>query len=126
MTTKTAKKTTRKVAKKTTRKTSKRVNKKTATKRIRKKKAFERIPEENFFVLADGRRVDHYVTLAHLLENMEENVIRHHVNELRHDFANWINDVFSEEDLAKKIAVVSDPEKIRLIIYKHVIDKHLK
>ncbi|MBN1175853.1 hypothetical protein JXA48_04380 [Candidatus Woesearchaeota archaeon] len=116
---------TTKAAKKTT-KTAKKATKKAASKRIRKKEVFERIPEENFFVLADGRRVDHYVTLAHLLEEMEEDIVRHHVNELRHDFANWIQGVFSEEDLAKKIAVVHDPEKMRLIIYRHIIDKHLK
>lgn len=117
---------TTKAANKTTKKTAKKATKKAATKRIRKKEVFERIPQENFFVLADGRRVEHYVTLAHLLEEMEEDLVRHHVNELRHDFANWINDVFSEEDLAKKIAVVHDPEKIRLLIYRHIIDKHLK
>jgi hypothetical protein len=104
----------------------KRVTKKSSVKRVRKKQVFEKIPEDKFFVLADGRRVSHYVTLAHLLEDMEEDVVSHHVSELHHDFANWIRDVFSEEDLAKKIRAVQDPEKIRLIIYKHIIDKHLK
>ena len=118
--------TAKKSARKETKKSAKKTTKKSASKRTRKKQVFERVPADRFFVLADGRQVDHYVTLAHLLEDMEEDIIRHHVSELRHDFANWISDVFSEEDLAQKIRVVHDPQKIRLIIYRHIIDKHLK
>ena len=122
---KTNKKASKKVATKSTGAKSG-ATKKTATKRIRKKQAFEKIPEERYFVLADGRRVDHYVTLANLLEEMEKDIIRHHVSDIHHDFANWIHDVFSEKDLAEKIRVVQDPDKIRLLIYKHIITKHLK
>ena len=124
MTKKAATKSTSKVAKKTA--AHKSTSKKAAAKRVRKKEVFKKIPDENFFVLADGRRVENFITLAHLLEDLEEDIIRHHVSDLHNDFANWIHDVFSEDDLAKKIKTVNNPEKIRLIIYKHIIDKHLK
>jgi len=113
---KSSKKLTKKQTKKSSRKTTKNI----------KTKVFKNIPLEQYFVLADGRKVEHYVTLANLLETMEKNIIHHHISEFHHDFANWIRDVFSEEELAEKIRAVHDPEKIRLIIYKHIIDKHLK
>lgn len=117
---------TKKVAnKKSTKKAAKKATKKSSSKSD-KKKVFKKISQENYFVLADGRRIDHYVTLAHLLGELEEDIIRHHISDLHNDFSRWVADVFSEEDLAEKIRVVHDPDKIRLIIYKHIIDKHLR
>lgn len=119
---------TKKIAKTTAKKTAKKPTKKASKKNTSssKHKVFKKISPDEYFTLANGQKVDHYVTLAHLLGELEEDIIRHHITDLRHDFATWVADVFDEKDLATKIRVVHDPDKIRLLIYKHVIDKHLK
>lgn len=109
--------------KSTAKKSSKKASKKSSAQV--KQKVFKKIPADKYFVLANGQKVDHYVTLANLLGDLEEDIIKHHVSEIHHDFANWVKDVFDEEDLAEKIRVVKEPEQIRLVIYRHVIDKHL-
>lgn len=96
------------------------------TTRTTKKKVFIEIPEDKFFILINGEKLTHYVDLAHKLEDLEQHIIHHHVTPFRHDFANWIKDVFEEEDLAEKVAKLNEPEKIRTVIYKHIIKKHLK
>lgn len=101
--------------------------KKAASKRApAKKKVFIEVPEDKFFVLISGEKIKHYVDLADRLEDLEQHVISHHITPFRHDFANWIKDVFEEHDLADELAKINDPEKIRNIIYKHIIKKHLK
>lgn len=120
-----------------TKTTSKKASTKTSTKKstvkkaakkraATKKKVFIEIPEDKFFILINGDKIKHYVELADKLEHLEQHVIHHHITPYRHDFANWIKDVFDEEELAKKISKINEPEKIRLLIYKHIIKKHLK
>jgi hypothetical protein len=114
-------------AKKSTKKTavsSKKPAKKPA-KRIVKKRITRTIPDEQHFVLVTGKRLQHYMALADVLEELEDTVVRHHVNEVRHDFANWVRHVFSEEALADELANAHDKKEMRLIIYKHLVKKHL-
>lgn len=109
-------------------KTAKKSNVKKTTKKraVSKKKVFIEIPEDKFFILINGEKIKHYVELADKLEHLEQNVINHHITPYRHDFAKWIKDVFDEEELAEKISKVNEAEKIRSLIYKHIIKKYLK
>ena len=84
------------------------------------------IPEEKYFVLADGTKISHYADLAHILEHLHEDIVKHHISDAKHDFAAWIKDVFSEYELANELAQEKDPEKIQLIIYKHLVKKYLR
>ena len=99
--------------------------KKPAKPRVVKKKITTKIPEDQYFVLVNGHRLQHYIHLADVLEELEDAVIKHHVNEVRHDFANWVRYVFEEENLAKELEDVDDKKQMRLIIYKHLVKKHL-
>lgn len=83
-------------------------------------------PEEKHFILNNGKKIAHYVELADIIEELHSEVISNHINDLKHDFAMWINDVFSEKELAEQLAKESDPKRIRLLIYKHLVDKYLR
>ncbi|MCB1084450.1 MAG: hypothetical protein KDK61_09085 [Simkania sp.] len=91
-----------------------------------KRRTLKRIPKEQYFVLLDGTRVGHYLSLADILEKVEKTVLNHHVNEVRNDFASWISEVFEEKELAKLVKNSTSPEEIRLHIYKHVIKEHIR
>jgi len=68
-----------------------------------KSKALGEAPHEYHFVLRDGRKLRNLFELVDELESMHEDVFRHHVNESRNDFSNWIRDVFESPDLAKEL-----------------------
>ncbi len=103
---------------------------KKATKKIvkngKKRRTLKRIPKDQYFILADGTKVGHYLSLADVLEKVEETVLAHHVSEIKNDFSAWIKDVFEEKELAKLVKKSKTPEEIRLHIYKHVIKQHIR
>lgn len=119
---------TKKTSKKTTTKksaTKKSTAKKSATPRTRKKKVFTPVAPSQAFHLADGNQLLHYIELADALAEMEEHVLAHHVGEGRHDFANWIEEVFQDKELAASIQSLTSRQEIRLAIYRHLVHKHL-
>jgi 23S rRNA G2069 N7-methylase RlmK/C1962 C5-methylase RlmI len=60
----------------------------------------EEVSPEVYFRLADGRVLKSVPELLEALKNMEEWVYNHHVNAEKNDFANWIADVYGDEELA--------------------------
>ena len=134
-----AKKTTAKKAVKKT--TAKKTVKKAAVKRATKKAAAKKkgantrvevynlarpAPNDKYFVLANGKPVQHVAELAEVLDDLEDHVFNHHVNPERNDFHNWVKDVFEDLQLAKKMLGVSDKKHLQLVIYKHAAKKALK
>ena len=91
-----------------------------------KRRTLKRIPKEQYFVLVDGTTVGHYLSLADVLEKVEDKVLAHHVNEVKNDFSVWIKDVFEEKELSKAVKQSKSIEEIRLHIYKHVIKQHIR
>lgn len=78
---------------------------------------------ERYFILANGQPIRHVAQLAEVLEDLEDHVFDHHVNPDRNDFATWVQDVFEDIELAKKMIGVPNKEKLQLVIYKHVAHK---
>jgi len=99
---------------------SKNKTKKRTSKTNTKNNLKKNIPEKHYFVLVTGEKLRNIKELADTLERIDENHYKHHVNETRNDFANWINDIFEEFDLAEKIKTAKNKEHARLIIYKHI------
>ncbi len=115
------------VKKKTVKPKAVKATKKSAPKKKAvKHKVTKKISEDQYFVLVNGHRLQHYVDLADVLEELEDAVVQHHVNKVKHDFANWVRHVFEEEDLATELEGVEDKKAMRLIIYKHLVKKHLR
>ncbi|MGB9748296.1 MAG: hypothetical protein ACPLWC_00400 [Candidatus Woesearchaeota archaeon] len=66
--------------------------------------------ERAFFV--DNKRIKSLKELVEELKTMNEELFRKHVNEEKNDFANWIKDVFGEEEIARKIYAINDRQEI--------------
>ncbi|MBW2984416.1 hypothetical protein KY361_04830 [Candidatus Woesearchaeota archaeon] len=88
-----------------------------------KREAFGEAPEEYHFVLADGKRLKSLYDLASALGKMTEDTFKHHVNEARNDFSNWVNDVFKMPDLAKEISAMNNKVETELSILRKMVDK---
>lgn len=89
---------------------------------IRKKIAGQ-APEEYHFVLADGNKLRDMLELVESLETMTEDVYRHHVNEMKNDFSNWVRDIFDEHELADEIAKINSKVDTQMAIMRHLLKK---
>ena len=74
------------------------------------------------FVLMDGRRLYDYKELADTLEELEDHIWDHHVNLERNDFANWIHDVFQEQELSDALREAKGKHHAQIIIYRHILE----
>lgn len=97
--------------------------KKTTT--TKKKRVFRKVSEDKAFQLQSGEQLLHYVELADALADMQDDVLKHHVTEDRHDFAAWIEHVFKDKQLAQEIEPLTSKRDIRTAIYRHLVHKHL-
>jgi len=101
-------------------KTKRRVKKKkTATKKHMVKNA----KNSEYFFVKDGKAIKNIIELSNGLDKMTDDIFKHHVNEMKNDFANWIKDIFKEEKLAKELFKTTDKDKTQIIILRYVINK---
>ena len=84
---------------------------------------FAEISPERYFVMCDGRQVKDYKELADVLQLINDDMFSYHVNDTKNDFANWINDVFKEDDLSKKIRNVHSRMQMSMELYKYLFEK---
>jgi hypothetical protein len=80
-------------------------------------------PQENVFILCNGRPVKNVRELADALGEIGEDVFRHHVNPEKNDFATWVKDIFRDEELAQQLAGTKDQQHTRIVMYRHLVDK---
>ncbi len=95
---------------------------KVATPSVRKLLYVEVTPDK-YFVLCDGRKLKSGKELADVLQTITDDIFKYHVNDTKNDFANWINDVFGEPDVAKKIRTIRNRHEMSVELYKHMFDK---
>jgi len=88
--------------------------------RIRVYNLTREVPQEKYFILANGQPVKNVAELAAILDQLEDHVFNHHVNAERNDFHNWIRDVFEDMELARKVVGVNDKKHLQLVIYRHM------
>lgn len=89
-------------------------------KRIR---LLEKVPPEVAFYLVDGRRLDSVLELVDALETMPEDIFRHHVNDVRNDFAHWITDIFREPCLGDVLKNCSDRRSAQVALLRSMVEK---
>lgn len=98
--------------------------KKTKRKRASKKTAVKTsASKQHYFVLCNGKPVKNIKELADIMEDLEEHVFDHHVREDSNDFAKWIEDIFKDVELAKKISGAKNKKHMQLVIYRHIAHK---
>lgn len=78
------------------------------------------VGEDNYLVLDDGHIVKHVAELASCLDQLSPEVFRIHVNDLRNDFADWIENVFDEPALAARLREVEGSRRFQLEIYRYL------
>ena len=63
----------------------------------------EELPMELSFWANDGQVIRSYEQLPAALKRMRATAFRHHVNNEKNDFANWVRDVIHDDALAKEL-----------------------
>jgi hypothetical protein len=74
------------------------------------------MPEHKWFYFKHGRRASNIEELKTALESIDESEFKHHVNDDRNDFANWVENVFGEEKLAGRMREVGSKEGIIIML----------
>jgi hypothetical protein len=80
-------------------------------------------PQENCFILCNGKPVKNVHELADALGELGDYVFNHHVTPEKNDFANWVRDIFQDEELANQLATTNNLHDTRIIMYRHIISK---
>jgi hypothetical protein len=79
------------------------------------------IPNEQKFILADGKIISSLKELAIEMENINEETFYHHVNNNKNDFAFWIRDVIKEIELAEKLMDSKEKYDFEMKLLKHIV-----
>ena len=61
------------------------------------------VPEEYQFWAKDGNTIRNVEQLAEALKNMNDETFKHHSNQEKTDFTNWLRDIVGDEKLAKDL-----------------------
>ena len=83
------------------------------------------IEEDKWFYFLKGRKARSIDELRDILEVIDESEFKHHVNHHKNDFANWIEGVFGEKELAKNMREVSEKEGMIIILDDFIDKKHI-
>lgn len=77
------------------------------------------------FIVQDGTKIEDIKQMAMIVEALEDHVFNHHVNSDRNDFANWIEDIFEEKELAEELRSIMDKLNTQRIVLKYLVKKHI-
>lgn len=75
---------------------------------------------EQCFWTTDGKIISNIVELSDALETMTGDVFTHHVTKEKNDFANWIESVLNDRELAKNLRTAKKPNTARAIIVRRL------
>ena len=85
----------------------------------------DNVSADKVFYLCDGQVVRNLLELADMLELMDESVFSYHVTDYKNDFANWINDVVGDAELADELRMITEKDKAHVAVLRHVLRKVL-
>ena len=88
---------------------------------IIRKKILGEAPQEQHFVVADGKKLKNIIELADALETMSEEIFRHHANDFKNDFSAWVRDVFYDHSLAEDIVRAKNRLETQIAILRRLI-----
>ena len=106
---KTKKKTTKKVAKKTTKKSVRKTSKK-------KEKPLVHATSEQCFWVTDGNILINLIDLRDAFDGMHDDTFLHHVSREKNDFADWVEYVLEDAELAVKVRKSKKPKSARKVV----------
>ena len=88
---------------------------------LMKESIIRKLDPKFYFYLSDGRPLKSLLELADAIEEMDEDVFSHHVNQHRDDFAKWVSDIFHDEELAIKLGRSKSRHTHQITILKHLV-----
>lgn len=80
-------------------------------------------PKNREFYLVDGRKLKDLRELALSLGDLPDQAFWHHVNDARNDFANWIEEIFEEKELARTLRATRSKLDSQIAILRHLVSK---
>ena len=75
-------------------------------------KFLDNVKPENNFILNNGFVIKSIPELANVLDELDDNVFYHHVNNERNDFANWIQNCIGDSVLVNRIRKISTKDEL--------------
>ncbi len=77
---------------------------------------------DHVFKLKNGATIKNLYELANELASMDEEVFRHHVNEEKNDFHNWVLHIVRDEHLATVFSEIHDRRLMLAAVDKRIRD----
>ena len=84
------------------------------------------IKPEHYFWLRDGTAIKDLNNLAEAFQKMHDDIFKHHVDDQKNDFSNWIRDVLKDKELAIKIAKARSSKEMHNHIRRNLNKKNKK
>lgn len=115
------KKSTTKSTKKSSARKSASPKKKVKTKaKAKTQKALVCANGEQCFWVSDGKVLSNLVELKEAFDRMEENVFKYHVTKEKNDFANWVESVLDDSELAQALRKAKKPKTARTVVVRRL------
>lgn len=73
------------------------------------------------FVCFNGSQLNSVRDLALALEDMNEDVFKHHVNDDKNDFSEWVLNCAEDEELANIIKPIKDQKEMMIKVLKQIV-----
>jgi len=83
---------------------------------------YDDVPGFKDFVTLDGAKLKNLSQLAEKLEYMDDHVYKHHANEKKNDFSNWVGAVMDDKELANAL-IGKEQQEAHVTVLKHMIKK---
>jgi len=80
---------------------------------ISEEKMTNKVSGKDEFILFNGKKLCSLMDLYIAIDNMPNEVFSHHTKEGRNDFSKWIEGVFNENKLAKRVNLASSKEETK-------------
>lgn len=85
------------------------------------KKWLADVPQEKRFWCVDGSIFNNLSELWSALKGMSNEIFRHHVNETKNDFSNWVRDVIGDEKLADDLKASLTQTQAAKVVAERVV-----
>jgi len=89
------------------------------TKTTKRKTA--RAPKDKYFWVVDGTVIRNLKELADSIDGMDYNIFMHHVNNGRNDFAQWVQEVLNQENLARELWSAPNKDRSVIAVLRHLV-----
>lgn len=83
-------------------------------------KELSKVPADKAFYVHNGGQITGLKELAESLETMPDESFAYHVSSEKNDFANWVNDILMDENLAKELRKTQNKGKMARLVKKRL------